>query len=189
MEEKGREVVGQSFKISKSDHDLLYKLLVYTIGDRENSERLGLCLQKGIMLTGPVGCGKTSIMKLLRYFQAQQERYILKSCREISYEFISKGFDVISKYSTHNLDHPKTWCFDDLGTEQNLKYYGNECNVMAEILLNRYELFIATGTVTHLTTNLSASEIETYYGNRVRSRMRQMFNLIFFSKDANDKRK
>ncbi len=32
-------------------------------------------------------------------------------------------------------------CFDDLGTEKNLKYYGNECNVMAEILLSRYDIF------------------------------------------------
>lgn len=80
------------------------------------------------------------------------------------------------------------YCFDDLGTEQQIKHFGNDCNVMAEILITRYEEFIANGSITHITTNLSASEIEKAYGNRVRSRLRQMFNLIAFDKEAKDKR-
>ena len=59
---------------------------------------------------------------------------------------------------------------------------------MAEILLSRYDLFVHHGMMTHLTTNLSASEIEQAYGNRVRSRMREMFNLVAFDKTAQDKR-
>ena len=58
----------------------------------------------------------------------------------------------------------------------------------AEILLSRYDLFIHRRMLTHLTTNLSASEIEQAYGNRVRSRMREMFNLIAFDREAKDKR-
>jgi energy-coupling factor transporter ATP-binding protein EcfA2 len=187
MEEKGREQFGDHFRIFPEDHGLIFKLLVYAIRDQENAERLNLNLQKGIMLTGPVGCGKTSLMKLLRFFMVQTESYVIKSCREISFEFIAKGFEVIHKYSTG--ESRKAYCFDDLGTEQNLKYYGNECNVMAEILLNRYDQFIAHGTITHLTTNLSASEIESYYGNRVRSRMREMFNLVAFPTESTDKRR
>ncbi|KKL94503.1 hypothetical protein LCGC14_1864050, partial [marine sediment metagenome] len=37
-------------------------------------------------------------------------------------------------------------------------------------------------------TNLNANELEDRYGKRVRSRMREMFNLIAFKKDAKDKR-
>lgn len=185
--EKGRELFGDHFRIWEEDHELIFKLLVYAIRDMEAAQNLNLNLNKGIMITGPVGCGKTSLMKLLRFFHPQQEVYSMKSCREISFEFISKGYEVIHKYS--NGESLKTYCFDDLGTEQNLKYYGNECNVMAEILLNRYDQFIAHGTITHITTNLSASEIETFYGNRVRSRMREMFNLISFPSDSNDKRR
>jgi hypothetical protein len=75
-------------------------------------------------------------------------------------------------------------CFDDLGAEQSLKYYGNECNIMAEILLSRYDIFIAQDMLTHITTNLSASEIENGYGSRVRSRMREIFNLISFNSSS-----
>lgn len=69
-----------------------------------------------------------------------------------------------------------------------MKYFGNETNVMAEILLSRYDLLINRKIPTHLTTNLSASEIESAYGNRVHSRMRQMFNLIAFENSTPDKR-
>lgn len=59
---------------------------------------------------------------------------------------------------------------------------------MAEILISRYEHFVENKAITHITTNLSASEIEKAYGNRVRSRLRQMFNLVAFDKGAQDKR-
>jgi DNA replication protein DnaC len=42
--------------------------------------------------------------------------------------------------------------------------------------------------LTHITTNLSASELEEIYGNRIRSRMREMFNLVAFDRDTKDKR-
>jgi hypothetical protein len=59
---------------------------------------------------------------------------------------------------------------------------------MGEILLSRYDLFINKKIITHITTNLSASEIEAAYGNRVRSRLRQMLNLIAFNPVTKDKR-
>jgi len=63
---------------------------------------------------------------------------------------------------------------------------------MGEILLSRYDLFTQTGhsqrIKTHITTNLNAEELEKRYGNRVRSRMRTMFNLISFDKNSKDKR-
>ncbi len=76
-----------------------------------------------------------------------------------------------SFYKNGSFETPKHYYFDDLGTENNLKYFGNECNIVAEILLSRCDLFVNCKLITHLTTNLSASEIEYLYGNRVRSRM------------------
>jgi hypothetical protein len=59
---------------------------------------------------------------------------------------------------------------------------------MGEILLSRYDLFLHNKIKTHATTNLNANELEERYGNRVRSRMRQLFNLIAFDKMSIDKR-
>lgn len=41
---------------------------------------------------------------------------------------------------------------------------------------------------THITTNLSAGEIENVYGNRVRSRLREMIYLIGFERNIMNKR-
>lgn len=167
------------------------KLLIYAIRDEERAEKLNIDLKRGIFLAGPVGCGKTSLMRILSNFILPQPGFALVSCREIGYEFIAKGYEVIRRYGAIATGDKASWvyCFDDLGSEHNTKYFGNDCNVMAEILLSRYDRFITHGTKTHITTNLSATEIEAFYGNRVRSRLREMFNLVAFPKDAADKRR
>ena len=194
LEEKGQHHYGPHFRIYPEDHALIFKLLVYFVQDHHTAPSLNLNLRKGILLTGPIGCGKTSLMMLMRAFLPDHRRHVLKSSRSISLEFQEDGYQVIQRYSTQSFhqrggeSHPKIYCFDDLGVEQPLKHYGNQCNIMAEILLSRYDLFVHQGMLTHLTTNLSASEIEQAYGNRVRSRMREMFNLVAFDREAKDKR-
>ena len=143
LEKKGREIFNPEFKVNPEDYEIIYKLLVYFIRDNGNANKYGISLRKGILLSGPVGCGKTSLMSLFRFYLQDPHRHIMKSCREISFEFIQEGYSIIQKYSRNafNYDIPKTYCFDDLGTENSLKYYGNDCNVMAEILLSRYDLF------------------------------------------------
>jgi hypothetical protein len=59
---------------------------------------------------------------------------------------------------------------------------------MAEILISRYDLFISRKMLTHLTTNLTGSEMEEYYGLRVRKHLSEMFNLIAFDSNSKDKR-
>ncbi len=190
LENKGIEMYGSNFKILESDQPIIYKLMAYFLKDEQSCLQNNIDLNKGILLSGPIGCGKTTLMNLMKHLTATEHKFYVKHCRDISYEFIQDGYEVIHKYSKGKLyvSEPKTICFDDLGTEKNLKYFGNECNVMAEILLSRYDVFIAKKIPTHLTTNLSASEIESAYGNRVRSRLRSMINLIGFHKSTIDKR-
>lgn len=190
LQQKGMDIYGKKFLLHENDKGTIYLLICWFLQDDIAAPPLELDLQKGILLTGPVGCGKTTLMNLMRYLTPEQNKFIIKPCRDISFEFIEDGFSVIHRYSRGAIYQyqPRTFCFDDLGTESSLKYYGNECNVMAEILLTRYDLFIAQKLITHVTTNLSASEIEEYYGNRIRSRLREMFNLIAFGNGSIDKR-
>lgn len=190
LEEKGIELYGNHFKIQENDYPIIYKLIAYFRKDEPSCFQYGINLDKGILLSGPIGCGKTSLMNLMKFLVRADHKFSIKPCRDISFEFIQDGYQIIHKYSKGKLyeAEAKTICFDDLGTENNLKYFGNECNVMAEILLSRYDLFISKKLQTHITTNLSASEIEKNYGNRVRSRLREMVNLIAFERTAQDKR-
>ena len=191
LEKKGIELYGNHFKIQEADYPIVYKLIAYFLKDEPTCFQYNININKGILLSGPIGCGKTSLMNLMKYLAQAENKFSVKPCRDISFEFIQDGYEVIHRYSKGKLyqAEPRTYCFDDLGTENNIKYFGNECNVMAEILLSRYDLFIAKKLQTHITTNLSASEIEKNYGNRVRSRLRELCNLIAFENIVTDKRK
>ncbi len=196
MIKKGKQDYGENFDILKNDKPLIMKLIAYFLKDEFRCNEYQISLNKGILLSGPIGCGKTTLMQLMKYLNNQNQTiYLIKSCRDVSFEFIKDGYDVVHRYARNSFykngltEKQKHFCFDDLGTENNLKYFGNECNIMAEILLSRYDLFVSSKLITHLTTNLSATEIEQQYGNRVRSRMREQFNLIAFENTVNDKRK
>jgi len=184
LDVKGKLLFGPNFKIYEEDIQIIYMLLIYIIRDEENCKKHNIDLSKGILLTGPIGCGKTSLMNLVRHILPKAKQYQLLSARTISFEYQKLGHGIIENYNKTT-----TFCFDDLGIEQNLKHYGNDCNVLGEILLSRYELFVSHKVITHATTNLNANELEKWYGNRVRSRMRELFNLIAFDKNAQDKRK
>lgn len=190
LEGKAKLQFGEKFHFHDADLVNIQKLICYFLKDEAMANHFNLNLSKGILLCGPVGCGKTTLMTLMRNLAQPNHKFILKTCRDISFEFIKEGYQTIHKYSKGNDSHSeyRNYCFDDLGVETNLKYYGNECNVMAEIILSRYDLFISKKVITHLTSNLSAPEIETAYGNRVRSRLRELCNLIAFDNNSIDKR-
>ncbi|WP_310377994.1 AAA family ATPase [Flavobacterium sp.] len=190
LEQKGKLQFGEKFHFREADIINIQKLICYFLKDEVMAVNFNLDLSKGILLSGPVGCGKTTLMTLMKNAAKQNNNFIIKTCRDISFEFIKEGYQTIQKYSNGSNSHSeyRNYCFDDLGVETNLKYYGNECNVMAEIILSRYDIFISKQVITHITSNLSATEIESAYGNRVRSRLREMLNLIAFDKDVEDKR-
>src|SRR5690554_7222810 len=99
-------------------------------------------------------------MNLLRVFLFKEQLYTMKSSRDIALEYQRDGVDVI-----HSYGKKYTPLFiDDLGVENNSKFYGNECNTIGEILLQRYELLTNHQIVTHATTNLNADELEKLYG-------------------------
>lgn len=183
--EQGKKKYGQQFRIDKEDLPVINRLVMYAAHVEDCCENFGIDLNKGILLTGPIGCGKTSWMQLIQLLMFPEQKYQVKSSRDIAFEFNRDGYDVINNYGKRN----RRLCLDDIGVEQNIKFFGNECNTIAEILLQRYELHQHQGIITHATTNLSASQLEQLYGNRVRSRLRSMFNLISFPAEAKDKRK
>ena len=184
LKKYGQKRFGADFKFHKEDEEILFKLYLYAIHDVPSCKENGIDVRKGILLIGPVGCGKTSLMQVFSILN-EEKKYILRPTREITGEFIQDGFQTILKYGKSN----KSYCFDDLGVEQSIKHFGNESNVIAEILLSRYDSILSARTFTHATTNLNADELEKMYGNRVRSRLREMFNVLSFPSDTPDKRK
>ncbi len=153
---------------------------------------------KGLLLIGPVGCGKTT---MLRLFAASNPRvkFGVLPAQNVAKKYVMDGPDGLEPYlSAH---YSGGVCFDDLGTEPTpVKHYGTECNALADVLEARYhewEMGQLRGDYTHLTTNLpiggpadepSAPTLYGRYGRRVGDRLRDMFYLVAFSPAAPSRR-
>lgn len=188
------EVFAEYEKIMEVDDDnrnIVKNLCCYFTGDK----RFKGDLNKGILLYGSVGIGKSALM---RFFMLNQiATYRVVSCRDIESDYSKLGEDTVKRYSylqtvainSNTFGHREIGvCFDDLGTEVNGKHYGKEKNVMSEIILNRYDNQLEN-KYTHVTTNLDSEQLKSEYGERVLDRMRQMFNIIAFPDSAKSRRK
>ena len=152
-------------------------------------------LNKGLFLQGNVGTGKSSFLKIFQQNQKHGFRFI--SCPSIANEFKKGGVEKIEKFGKLALNQNKQmhfgqekigWLFDDLGFETQAKNYGNTANVMVDIIQTIYNNSEMNGKV-HLTTNLTADDIDEAYGRRIRSRMKEMFNVICYDVHTPDRRK
>ena len=92
LEQKGKQNYGENFKIIEDDIPIITTLLVYFLNDEIMAKTIEIDLNKGILLSGPIGCGKTSLINLMRHVPEQERKFILKPTREISFEFIKEGF-------------------------------------------------------------------------------------------------
>jgi hypothetical protein len=176
-EHEKRDIV---FSLNEAEKQIYLLLSMYFAGDSE-IEKHGFKLKKGLLIFGPVGCGKTTAMGLFR--RNPSKDFGLVSCLKVTEAFKKDGPEGIEKF------YSQSYCFDDFGTETSGKYFGNESNVLSDILLTKYESELSSGFKTYITTNLTPEQIEEGYGKRLRSRMKEMFNVIRFPSDSEDKRK
>lgn len=181
------EMTGEGF-ISSDQFELL---LQYFMGEKD-FEKSGYSLKKGIMLVGPVGCGKTTLLKAFSKNPVQS--FSVVACRGIADQYAQNGVNGIHKYYErikNNMPqlyfgHTElSWCLDDIGVEKPRQHFGNECDTVPEVLYTWYEKKI----LGHGTSNLDGAGMEQRYDQRIRSRSREMFNWITFDKAEQDKRK
>lgn len=192
-------------ELEKSIKELFNQVIPNYIIDEENREvfnqvyyyfakdiRFNGDLAKGILIFGPVGSGKSSLMDV--YFFSKIRPFKRRDAKQLPRKFMdtSIGVKVFDEYCKSHKNGSENYYpdfyFDDLGVEQNAKNFGNEMNVMAEILQDRYEIFRKYGARTHATTNLTTEELKEKYGDRVLSRLYEMCNFIQLGKKI-DRRK
>ncbi|WP_341840403.1 hypothetical protein [Chitinophaga caseinilytica] len=192
VEEKGQALYGRRYSIHTVDQPCIQRMIAYFLQDQARAKEERIFLGKGLMLSGPVGCGKTALMQIFTAMSGGAFVPRIVSTRQVAMEYGRLGHEVIRKYSDLAFDKethlPVVYCFDGLGAESDMQYYGQTCNVMGEILLSRGDLARPHNMLTHVITSLDAASLEKRYGKQVRSRMREMFNLVAFSANSADKR-
>lgn len=196
------------FIIDEENENLFTLLCMYFTNDpgfcdfAEKMGTKGASLSKGLLIAGNFGIGKTWMMKL--FMKNARQVYYLRNAKEISDSFLQAGDNQIPKeylepFKTAVNDASVFYqaiaglCIDDIGTENVKNSYGNKSNVIGDVIEMRYAERSDdypngyTGILLHGTTNLSAEDMRDYYGERVVSRMREIFNYI--KPGGNDRRK
>lgn len=152
---------------------------------------------KGILLAGPVGCGKTTLLRLFMRNPVQKFGVVSTRTVATAYKNQNPAKDILGLEPYLTAHYSGGVLFDDLGTEPTqVQNFGTTANPMAEVLLARYDEFQAgrlPGFYTHMTTNLpvgapsdAPGTVSLYglYGQRVVDRIREMFTMIAFDPQA-----
>lgn len=180
--------------IDDNNRAVVLKLASYFSG-LQNEHTAGMDFNKGILLFGNVGTGKTTLMQLM--CESAHAPFQITSAQDIVNEYQKKDGVLLIEEFTRLIHNPISGryfgnrniglCIDDIGTETEGRSYGNQKNVVGEVIMSRYANL--RGPFTHLTTNATRDELKSYYGLRVYDRMREMFNIVSFPINAESRRK
>lgn len=157
--------------IVHDDNKKLIKSLCYFVSRDEKFEtELGYSLNKGIVIRGISGLGKTHIVQCIR--KNELNPILILSMLDITGDIKANGEYEIS------LDGNKIIYLDDVGTEEpTVNHFGTKISFFKNFI-ESYYLRNKIYNNLMFSTNNSFAEIEEKYGFRVRSRMKDMFNII-----------
>lgn len=191
MAYRSSQVFQGKFELDEYNHVVYEMLLHYFsnslqfVGIAESCGVKNPSLEKGLLLTGVPGTGKTWLMRL--FSRNQRQVFIIHNAKDISERYASSGWEGIEEFMSPAKNPINDYqaflqpfsglCVDDIGTEDIRQNFANRSNVIADIIQHRYDKGY-TGPLLHCTSNLKADQIAVAYGDRVASRMRERFNFI-----------
>jgi DNA replication protein DnaC len=193
------EIICPEFAITDENRAIYENTIRYFAAD----ESCEYNLNKGLYVYGQYGVGKTLYFKIFKAlnraidspnnFKILTVTDLIDGVSHKGYQYFldsgvvpagGSGSSCNSLWS-NQADH---YLLDDMGqSERFANNYGNKIDVVIAFLQRRYYAFTDSFSLTHCSTNLIPSEIESEYGEAINSRLRQMCNVILFP--GEDKRK
>lgn len=133
---------------------------------------MGFSFKKGLLIRGVSGLGKTFLVKCIEKNEIKPIKTV--SMIEVSYELKQEGEYQIKQGNNRII------YLDDVGTEEaTINHYGTKINWFKDFIETVYLRGVEKGFGgLIISTNNSFAEIEEKYGFRVRSRCKDMFNII-----------
>lgn len=144
--------------------------------------------EKGVLLIGGIGVGKSILMLVIqRLFKDTPRRFKKVTALELK--------DLLTEYTEADVKRIygrellMDLYIDDIGFEGGgYKRYGNDIHIVAELIFERYDLFLSHGYKTHFSSNLplkvnkekypGVTDLTDMYGDRCTDRLREMCDTI-----------
>lgn len=179
----GKKLV-EDFSIDKEPHYSVYKQVYENlIRSLDNTTR-----HKGVIIIGSIGVGKTMLMKVIqKLFKETERRFVWVNGYEFK-DLLDDDYTVPEIKQMYGKSLRSDLYIDDVGMNgADYKKFGNSVNIISDILIERYELFLSEGFRTHLSSNLptylkdnpaNLPTLEKIYGARVFDRIKEMCDLI-----------
>lgn len=152
-------------------------------------DRRQILPQRGLWFEGNPGTGKSTVMRAIQRYCAITSDHrsphlpqvmVWRHAKDITSEYAAKGAIALAQFS----EEFKTLIIDDLGSEDmETMHFGNNKNVMEEILSRRYD----RNLMTMVTTNFTMEQVRKHYKDRIYDRVREMFNVISFIGESHRK--
>ena len=170
------------FNIGDVSEQTLFEFMIYQIANitggevlyKDKISKVVSWLKNGkkesLMIIGGTGTGKTTLAIALAHAIGRRNYYP---------KFISMPkFERMCAEDNTWLDEVADWKYlllDDVGTEsREIKIYGNSRMLFNELIFQRYDRKLPM----IITTNLSLAAFEQRYGEKVASRVRELFDIM-----------
>ena len=179
-----RIINGERLTIQETDLDNYTASALYLSGaadfeQQQTANGLPARLTKGLLFSGSLGSGKSSLLKALKYSDdivLNNGWTVAATAIKICNSWQVGGFQGLESYIS-----AKVLLIDELGREPlSVSNFGTPLNVIQYVLQQRYD----DRRVTHVTTNIDdPDKIQQLYGDYIASRFLEMFNVFVWGGD------
>lgn len=164
----------KNFSIEKEPLFSKYKEVYTCLSKRE----------KGVLLIGNVGSGKSMMMRVMqRLFKDTESRFKWVNSSDLKDMIEEVGVGNIKEMYGKGLK--MDLYIDEIGASLNSNHYGNNVNIISEIISERNELFVMSEFKTHFSSNVppfsndaGVKTLSNIYGERCYDRLAEMCELI-----------
>lgn len=185
------QIAGKNYVLTPQIEYLMEGMIYYFNGNADAAESYGLDISKGICVVGKPGIGKTILFELMhqyltRLYKRCQNDFFTNSTDKLIETMLLDNSNSGSAFVNDKPDgygsrfkKPQHMLLNELGVKYAIRRWGTDANdIIATILMRRYELFQQHKIVTHATTNEGTKQLENIFHERLVNRFIEIFNMV-----------